>query len=146
MRTMRDRLRHTLFFEVGMVLLLAPLAALILNIEITHVGMLAITLSLVAMGLNYLYNLAFDLTLVKLGRPVHIRSKKLRVIHAFLFESTLLLISLPIVATSLQMTYWQALVTDIGFALFALGYAYVFNWGYDHYFPMADTNPIHHSQ
>ena len=142
MRTLRDRVRHTLLFEVGMLLLCSPLAALILDKKITHIGMLAITISLIAMGVNYLYNLIFDLTLLKLGRPVHIRSKKLRVLHAFLFEITLLFISVPVVAISLQMTYWQALVTDIGFALFALVYAYIFNWGYDRFFPVLVTEPI----
>ena len=141
MRTSRDRIRHTLLFEIGMLLLCSPLAGLMLDKEITQIGMLVITLSLIAMGVNYLYNLIFDLILIKLGRPVHIRSKKLRVLHAFLFELTLLFISLPVVAISLQMTYWHAFVTDIGFALFALVYAYIFNLGYDQIFPVLVSEP-----
>ncbi|MFT5730942.1 MAG: putative membrane protein [Desulforhopalus sp.] len=141
MRTSRDRIRHTLLFEIGMLLLCAPLAGLVLDKEITQVGILVITLSLIAMGVNYLYNIIFDLILIKLERPVHIRSKKLRVLHAFLFELTLLFISLPVIATSLQTTYWHAFVTDIGFALFALVYAYIFNLGYDRFFPVLVSKP-----
>lgn len=141
MRTSRDRIRHTLLFEIGMLLLCSPLAGLVLDKEISQIGMLMITLSLIAMGVNYLYNLIFDLILVKLGRPVHIRSKKLRVLHAFLFELILLIIGLPVVAISLQITYWNAFVTDIGFALFALIYAYIFNFAYDHIFPVFVSAP-----
>ena len=142
MRTSRDRIRHTLLFEIGMLLLCSALATLIFDNKIIHIGMLAITLSLIAMGVNYLYNLIFDLTLIKLGHSIYIRSKKLRILHAFLFELTLLFISVPVVAVSLQMTYWQALITDIGFALFALVYAYIFNWGYDHFFPVLVTESV----
>jgi uncharacterized membrane protein len=32
----------------------------------------------------------------------------------------------------MQVSYWEALLLDIGILLFFLPYTYVFNWIYDH--------------
>ena len=37
----------------------------------------------------------------------------------------------PLAAWWLSVSYWQALLLDLGFFVFFLPYTYVFNWGYD---------------
>lgn len=145
MRTQADRLRHTIFFELIGLATCAPLAAWILDRDLVKIGAMSMFISITAMGCNYLFNLAFDHLLKRLGRPVHHRPVRLRVIHAVAFESTLLLITIPVVAWWLDMTLWHAFVTDLGFALFFLVYAYVYNWAYDHIFPMpVEKEPTAH--
>ena len=58
-----------------------------------------------------------------------------RVLHAVLFEGGLLVLLAPFIAWYLGVGLWHALVMDVSFALFYMGYAFVFNWAYDTVFP-----------
>lgn len=135
MRTGADRLRHTLGFEVVGLLISIPLFTLFTGQPADHLGPLAIGLSLLATGWNYLYNLAVDHWMLRhLGRL----EKRLpeRVLHALLFELGLLLVALPLTALWLGISLWQALWLDIGFSLFFVVYAFGYNLAYDRLFPL----------
>ncbi|TIH17477.1 PACE efflux transporter [Marinifilum sp. JC120] len=136
MRTTADRIRHTLLFEIIGLCTCAPLASWILDKDLTRIGIMSIAISLTAMVCNYLYNLIFDKALVALNRPVNVRPTWMRVLHAILFELSLLTLTVPFVAWWLDLTLWHALIADLGFALFFLVYAFVYNWVYDIVFPM----------
>lgn len=136
MRTQVDRLRHTILFELIGLITVTPLATWLLDRDLAMIGTMSIFLSLTAMVCNYIYNLLFDLALKRLGRPLNHRPPKLRALHAILFECSLITITLPVIAWWLDMPLWHAFVADIGFALFFLFYAYIFNWTYDTVFPM----------
>ena len=135
MRTGADRLRHTLGFEVLGMMISVPLFSLLTGQPVDHLGPLAIGLSLLATGWNYLYNLLVDHWMLRqLGRL----EKRLieRVLHALLFELGLLLVALPLTALWLGISLWQALWLDIGFSLFFVFYAFCYNLAYDHLFPL----------
>lgn len=140
MRTTADRIRHTVLFEILGLGISAPLASWILEKGILHVGTISVVLSLVAMLLNYVFNLIFDKALLYLGRPVHVRSLWMRVVHAVLFECSLIILTIPVVAWWLDMGILEAFFVDLGFTLFFLVYAFVYNWGYDIVFPMPIDN------
>lgn len=55
-----------------------------------------------------------------------------------LFEAGLIFVLVPFMAWYLGLGLWQALVMDIGFSLFYLVYAFVFNWSYDRLLPLPD--------
>lgn len=131
MRTTLDRIRHALLFEGVAIVLLATLAAPLLGVSVTDFGLLAILLSLIAVVWNYVYNLWFDR-----WQGPSARRFGLRLLHALGFEGGLLVISLPLIAWWLEMSLWQALLADLGFALFFLCYAFVYNWAYDRLFPL----------
>ncbi|WP_051305873.1 chlorhexidine efflux transporter [Desulfogranum mediterraneum] len=78
---------------------------------------------------------------MRTGRSLNQRSTGLRLVHALLFELCTLLVCLPVISTWLQISLYKALMTDIGFALFAVIYAYGFNWAYDRLFPLPATRP-----
>lgn len=134
MRTTKDRIRHTLLFEGIAVVLSTVIATLILQNTVAEIGTLAIALSLVAMAWNYAYNLWFDRW--QHHTPPNKRSFKMRVLHAAGFEGSLLTVSLPLVAWWLNMPLWHAFLSDVGFTLFFMLYAFVFNWMYDLVFPI----------
>lgn len=105
MRTGADRLRHTLGFEAVGLLISIPLFTLVTGQPADHLGPLAIGLSLLATGWNYLYNLMVDHWMLRrLGRL----EKRLpeRVLHALLFELGLLLVALPLTALWLGISLW----------------------------------------
>jgi len=136
MRTTADRIRHAILFEIIGLATCVPLAAWILGKGLLQVGSLSIVLSLIAMMVNYVFNVLFDRALLRLGRPVNVRPVWLRVLHATLFEASLVVLTLPLVAWWLDMTLLAAFLTDLGFMLYFLVYAFVYNWVYDVVFPM----------
>ncbi|XXJ17977.1 PACE efflux transporter [Desulfovibrio caledoniensis] len=136
MRSHADRLRHSLLYELFGILLCTPLAAWILGRDLLRVGSLSLSISAVALVCNYLFNLAFDHILKRLGRPVHIRPPWLRALHAITFEFYLTVLTVPLIMWWLDLSPWAALLTDIGYTGFFLVYTYLYNWAYDATFPM----------
>jgi len=104
MRSSRDRIRHTFLFEIILIIIFAPLMALVFQKPMKHVGGMSIAMSLIAMGCNYVYNILFDHVLVWMGRPLYPRGIKLRLAHAVFFEVGLLLMSVPMVMWMMGLT------------------------------------------
>ncbi|SDL30237.1 Uncharacterized membrane protein [Maridesulfovibrio ferrireducens] len=136
MRTCKDRLRHTILFEILLILIIGPMLSIILEQPLHTMGALTIILSLIAMVINYIYNLAFDHSLKQLGKSVHKRSKRLRVLHSILFELVLFIFSVPIVMNFMGYTFMEAFILDIGFIIMVPVYAFFFNILYDNAFPI----------
>ena len=137
MRTIRDRIRHTLLFEGIAIVISTIVAVLILQKPVLTVGSLAITLSIMAMLCNYFYNLTFDHWRMRRGESSpNQRSLGIRILHALGFEACFIILTLPLIAWWLSLSLLQALLLDIGFALFFVAYAFVYNWCYDKLFPV----------
>ncbi len=134
MRTTADRIRQALSFEAIGLLLVTPLFSWLFDHPLEMIGGVALAGATAATAWNYLFNLGFDTALMRLrGDPR--KTLPLRVVHAVLFEATLLLLLLPIFAWWLSISLWQALLMDLSFAGFYVVYAFVFTWGYDRLFP-----------
>ncbi|XPV76273.1 MAG: PACE efflux transporter [Desulfovibrio sp.] len=137
MRTAKDRLRHTLCFEIIALIIVTPASAIILNKPMHTMGIMSICMSLWAMTVNLIYNYAFDLALLKIKGRTDQRSPRLRLIHSILFEATLVIPALPVIAWWLDMTILNAFIMDLGFMGFFMVYAYIYNLAYDRIFPIA---------
>ena len=138
MRSTLDRLRHTLLYELIAIITVTPLAALATGRELFAVTTLSIVFSLLAMSWNYIYNWAFDHLLRYKQLPL-MKTLKLRIIHVIGYEMGFLIMGVPLIAYLLEMGFWQALVTNVGFILFFITYAFVYNWLYDIVFPIPET-------
>jgi len=138
MRTKKDRIRHTLSFEIIGLLIFAPLASFVFGFELHTMGAIALVGSIVATVWNYFYNIIFDNAMLKLRGRVQ-KTVPIRVLHAILFEGGLLLLFLPFIAIYLNISLWEAFKMDIAMATFYLIYAFVFNWVYDKVFPIPNT-------
>jgi uncharacterized membrane protein len=104
-------------------------------------GVLVVLGATAATTWNYLFNLGFD-HLLQWRRGDVRKTLPLRVLHAVLFEATLLVLLLPIFAWWLEVSILTALVMEFSFAAFYLVYAFVFTWGYDTLFPPQRTEPV----
>ena len=135
MRTVKDRIRHTLGFEIIGLIIFVPLASWLFGFDIQSIGLIAVAASIIATLWNYFYNLLFDHSMLKLRGNVH-KTVPLLMLHAFLFEGGLLLLFLPIIAWHLGISLWQAFIMDITMATFYLVHAFVYNWIYDNVFPI----------
>lgn len=127
-RSFIERIGHAVGFEVIALLVCTPIAAWLLHRPLSHVGLLAILLSTTAMGWNVVYNFGFD----RLWPVVRVpRTLGVRALHALGFEGGLVLAGVPLAAWLLNISLVEAFLLDIGFFLFFLPYAFVYNWAYD---------------
>ncbi|HZH50352.1 MAG TPA: PACE efflux transporter [Microvirga sp.] len=141
MRTTRDRIRHAISFEIMGLVLVTPLGAWAFGMPMHDIGVVAFGSATIATLWNYLYNLGFD----RIMQRVRGSTKKtgpVRVLHAVLFEAGLLVALMPLIAWYLGIGLWQAFLMDVSFALFYMGYAFVFNWAYDHLFPLPEWQEL----
>lgn len=138
MRSVADRIRHAVLFELIGVLIVSPLAGWAFDAELHRVGVLAVAMSLLATLWNYLYNLGFDHALLRLRGRVR-KTAGERVLHALIFEFGMLVFSLPPVMWWMDYSFLQALSMSASLMIFYLIYTYVFNWAYDTVFPMPEV-------
>ncbi|WP_338607718.1 PACE efflux transporter [Pelagibacterium nitratireducens] len=137
MRTAWDRVRHALFFEIIGLILVIPLGALVFSMPMHDIGVVGLVSATIAMAWNYVFNLGFD-TVLQRTIGTTLKSVRLRIVHAVLFELGLLIVLMPFIAWYLGITLIHALVMDISFALLYMGYAFVFNLAYDRVFPLPE--------
>jgi len=137
MRTVWDRVRHALMFEIFGLILVIPLGALVFAMPMEDIGVVGVVSATLAMAWNYVYNLIFD-TILRRSTGTTLKSVRMRVAHAVLFELGLLVVLMPFIAWYLGITLLHALMMDISFALFYMGYAFVFNLAYDKIFPLPE--------
>ncbi|MBS3847925.1 PACE efflux transporter [Devosia sp. BSSL-BM10] len=135
MRTPRDRIRHAISFEIIGLALITPLGAFAFAMPMHDIGVIGVGSATLAMVWNYIYNYGFDRLLLRLRGDTQ-KSMPMRVLHAVLFELGLLIALMPLIAWYLDVSLWQALVMDVSFALFYMGYAFAFNLAYDRVFPL----------
>ena len=140
MRTTKDRIRHTLGFEIIGLLIFAPLASWVFGYELQLMGVIAVVGSIIATVWNFIYNLLFDHAMVRVRGDVH-KTVLIRVFHALLFEGGLLLLFMPMIAWYLGITLWEAFIMDIAMASFYVVYAFIYNWIYDKVYPIPEDHP-----
>lgn len=127
-KTLSERALHAVLYEVCAMLILVPLGSWLLGHGPAQMGVLAVMLSSIAMSWNMLFGAMFEQLERRCGWQ---RTPWVRTLHAVLFEGGLVFICVPVVAWWMGVSYWQALLLDIGILLFFLPYTYVFNWVYD---------------
>ncbi|MBI9109835.1 PACE efflux transporter [Maridesulfovibrio ferrireducens] len=136
MRTISERIRHTILFEGIALIIVIPGTSIITGRPPHEIGAMSIIVSIIAMSWNYIYNLGFDKILIKMKKPLMPRPAHMRICHALFFEVGLIGLMVPFFMYWFQMGALQALIFDAGIALFFLIYSYMFNLAYDHRFPV----------
>lgn len=126
MRSWGERLLHTTLFEAGGLLMATPLASWLTGHGIAQMGLLTVVLATFAMLWNLVWNRWFDRWV-----PTRKRSLMQRIAQSLGFEAGLLIMTLPGVAWWLEMGIVEAFWLDLGFMLFFLVYALVFNTLFD---------------
>lgn len=138
LRSLPDRVRQIVLFEVGGLLLITPPFAWASGVPASEsLGLLAVLAAIAALW-NGAYNTAFDwIEGRRTGRTADRRPFAVRCLHACGFEGGLLLLTLPVIVWWTALPWIDALIADIGLALAYTAYALLFNLGYDRLFPIA---------
>lgn len=127
-----ERIFQAILFEVLALAIAIPLMVVMGDIDAMKMTTVGIGLSLFAMIWNYIYNIIFD-SLMGFDRLE--RTLVLRILHATCFELGMLIVTLPLMAWYLGITWLAAALLELGFLVFIFIYTIVFNWLYDRYQP-----------
>ena len=141
MRTIRDRIRHAVSFEIIGLILIIPLGAWAFSMPMHDLGVVGLAGATIATLWNYVYNFGFDRVMQRLRGGTR-KTTLIRALHAVMFEVGLLIVLLPLFAWYIGISLWQAFLMDVSFALFYMGYAFVFNWAYDRLFPLPEWREL----
>lgn len=123
-----ERMVHAVGYELFAVLLCAPLLSWVLGKSLATAGGLAVTLSVIAMVWNVVYNALID-RFVQTAR-VYWKAWA-RVVHGLGFEAGLVVWCLPVAAWMLDISLLQAFMVELGFFVIILPYTVVYNWVFD---------------
>lgn len=132
-RSLADRVRHALMFELIALLLFIPLFTYFLGFSISSMGVVGIVSSIVATLWNFIYNILYDRVVYKLRGKLD-KSLKDRILHAFLFEFGLLFLLIPFISWYLKIKLIDALIMDVWIVAYYLFFAFLFNLAYDRVF------------
>jgi uncharacterized membrane protein len=128
----RRRVVQAVLYEAVAVAVVTPAIAWLFSHPGSSALLLSMLLSAIALVWNIVYNAGFERWEAR--RTVKGRSWRLRLAHGVGFEAGLALMLVPVMAAWLNVSWWQALVADLGLILFFFVYTVVFTWCFDRVF------------
>jgi uncharacterized membrane protein len=137
LRSTRERVVQTLWFEAIGLLLIAPLYAALAGAGLKESYAMVAVVSVVVMLWSAVFNTGFDLVELRItGRVASARPHRLRLMHAALHELTAVAVTWPVIWAMTSLTWTEALVADLGLTLAYTVYAYVFHIVFDRLRPV----------
>ncbi|ATO20272.1 hypothetical protein BS636_11650 [Acinetobacter sp. LoGeW2-3] len=122
------RIVHALSYEIILLVIIAIALSYIFHMPMEVTGTLGIAMAVTSVFWNMLFNHYFEKIEAKHQLK---RTIKIRIAHAIGFEGGLMLATIPMVAYALEMSLWQAILTDLSLTLCILVYTFIFQWFYD---------------
>lgn len=116
------RLINVVIFEAVAIFIITPLFSFIFNKPLASIGFIAILTSIIAMLINYVFNLFFD----KLYIYAHSKYKLL--VRTILFQVVILSFFIPFVMFMLDFSFYQSVIYNTSGSLFFMTYFYVYNF------------------
>jgi uncharacterized membrane protein len=140
LRSARERLIQTLWFEGLGLVLVAPLYALATGAGAGDSFALVAAMSVVMMAWAAVFDTLFDIAERRCtGRVASDRPHGLRSLHAVAHEVSGALVSCPVIYAMTPLSWGEALLADIALSLTYAVYAYLFHWGFDRLRPVVRT-------
>jgi uncharacterized membrane protein len=137
MRSPRERVIQTLSYELGALLLAAPVYQWVFGASAGESLQLLVTLSVAVMLWLPVHSSVFDwLDARWFGRVASDRRGISRWLHAFSYELSTLIVTVPLIVWMGGYSWLEALFLDLGLTLFYTLYAWVFHWCFDRLRPV----------
>jgi uncharacterized membrane protein len=137
LRSSRERVIQSLAYEAGGLGLSVPLFAIFGGGTTGEAFWLMLALSAAVLIWSPFHNTVFDWLEFRLsGRLASDRPKRWRMVHAVSIETTIMLVTVPIMMGLGGLTFQGAILADLGLTLLYVAYAYVFHLVYDQLRPM----------
>lgn len=126
MRTLRERVIHTLLFEAIAIAIMTPAFGTLTGASAAHSGTLSVLISIGAVVANYLWTLVFDRWL-----PTRRRSLGQRFLQSVGLEAVIAVYTIPLVMGLTGATFRTALALDAAALVFFLVYGMAYNAAFD---------------
>ncbi|MDZ7923868.1 MAG: PACE efflux transporter [Marinagarivorans sp.] len=137
LRSLRERAIQTLTYEFGAIALVTPLYQWIFGTSTGESLQLLVSLSAAAILWLPVHNTLFDrYDALWFGRVASDRRGLARCVHAFSYEISTLVVTVPMIMWIGGHAFLEALLLDLGFTLFNTTYAWAFHWCFDRWFPV----------
>lgn len=137
LRSARERVIQTLWFEGIGLAIVWPAYVWVTGSGAGESFVMVAGVALVVMAWAALFNTVFDAIEWRLTRRfASQRPQSLRVVHAVAFEITAMTVTVPVVYALGDMSWMQALQTDIALTLAYMVYGYVFHRCFDRWRPV----------
>lgn len=114
------RLINVFIFEAIAIFIITPLFSFIFNKPLASIGFIAVLTSIIAMLINYIFNLFFD--------KYYTYSKYKLLVRTVLFQIVILSFFIPFVMFMLDFDFYQSIVYKTSGSLFFMTYFYVYNF------------------
>ncbi|MDA5094827.1 PACE efflux transporter [Aliiroseovarius sp. KMU-50] len=132
LRSRKERIVQTISFELGGLMIAAPLYASIFNTSSGHSLSLLLCISAVVLAWAPLHNTFFDkFDLYVFHRLASDRPHRWRVLHAISLELSSITLTFPVVMLISGHGAWGALAVNVGLTLFYTAYGYLFHLMFD---------------
>jgi uncharacterized membrane protein len=140
LRSRRERLIQSLWFESLGVLAVGPLYALASGAPMQQSLLLVASLSLAVIVWSAVYNTVFDLVEARrVARVASLRPHRWRLAHAVGLETSAALVTWPMIVALTPLSWMQALLADAGLSVAYAIYGYLFHLGFDRLRPVHDA-------
>ncbi|MBO1806660.1 PACE efflux transporter [Leucobacter ruminantium] len=128
-------------FVVGYEALSVLFTVFVLSALLGHHGgesiFLAVLLSTVATGWNYIWNTIFEA--IERRTAVKGRGAAARAVHAVGYEGGVLVFTIPLVAFMLGVSLIEAVMIEGGLLVFFLAFTVIYTWIFDRVFGLPDS-------
>lgn len=137
LRSARERLLQAATFELGGLVMVAPVYGLVMGAGAVESVALVATVAVAAAVWSPLHNHLFDAAEWRLARRVASdRPARLRMVHAASHEVTTTVVTLPVIMLVGGHGFWAALAIDLAMTAFYAAYTYVFHIAWDRWRPV----------
>ena len=133
----KRKILQAVSYEFVAIFCITPAFTLLHDSGLAHSTALSIIISTHALSWNVLYNAAFESIEKRLQNRE--RTFARRVIHSVGFEGGLTVILLPLISYWLDISLFQALLTNLALFVFFFFYAFAFQWCFDKLFDVPDS-------
>lgn len=131
------RVLQAILYEVFAIAFVAPVLSLAFDKPPTSTLGLAFVLSSIALAWNYAFNAMFERWEAR--QCVRGRSFRRRLAHGAGFEGGLVVLLVPVMAFWLEVSFFGALLTNLGLLAFFFVYAIAFTWVFDRVFGLPES-------
>ena len=128
---------QAVLYEAFAIAFVTPALSFMFNEPASSTVGLAVVMSSIALGWNYVFNTIFERWEAR--QLVRGRSFARRLMHGIGFEGGLVAILVPVVAFWLNTSLLSAFLANLGLLAFFFVYAIVFTWGFDRVFGLPES-------
>lgn len=140
MHPTRRRILQAVLYEAIAVAFVGPVLSLVFDQPVGSAVALAVLMSAVALGWNYVFNSLFEAWEAR--QIVRGRSWRRRLVHGVGFEGGLVVMLVPVAAWWLETTLRNAFLAELGLLAFFFVYAIAFTWAFDRVFGLPQSAAV----